>query len=98
MLRNMATSLLQHEQIKTTMSKAKEASRFTDTILTKAKGGGLTARREVARYIQDAGVQKKIFDVLVPRYAQRLGGYTRVLRLGLRPSDNASLALVKLVV
>lgn len=97
MLRNMAASLLLHEQVKTTVAKAKEVRPFVESLLTKAKKLDVTARRAVAREINDLTVQKKIFEVLVPRYNSRPGGYTRLYRLGLRASDNAEIGFLKLV-
>lgn len=97
MLRSLATDLIRYEQIQTTFPKAKECSRFTERIITAAKKGDINARRTVAKDIHDAEVTKKLFDVLSPRYATRVGGYTRVFRLQNRQGDNAQMALVKLI-
>lgn len=97
LLRGLATSLLRHEQIQTTHAKAKEAARFAEGILALAKKKTLTSRREVAAAVNDKDVQKKIYDVLVPRYQTRAGGCTRVYRLGTRSGDNAEMAVLKLV-
>lgn len=96
-LRSLATDLLRYEQIQTTFPKAKECSRFTEKLITKAKKGDLNARRAVARDLHDSEVMKKLFDVLAPRYAGRAGGYTRVFKLQSRQGDNAQMALIKLI-
>ncbi|HMU75142.1 MAG TPA: 50S ribosomal protein L17 [Elusimicrobiota bacterium] len=97
LLRGLATSLLQHEEIRTTHAKAKEAARFAEGLLALAKQKTLPARREIAAAINDKDVRKKIYDVLVPRYQSRSGGCTRVYRLGNRSGDNAEMAILKLV-
>ena len=97
MFRNMATSLFQHEKIKTTLPKAKEVIRFSERLITIAKPGDLNAKRAFARFISDDNVQKKMFEVLVPRYKDRNGGYTQIFRLGPRPGDSAQMALVRLI-
>ena len=97
LLRNLATSLLRHEQIQTTHAKAKEVGRFAEGILAQAKRQTLASRRRVAAEITDKAVQKKIYDILVPRYKTRAGGCTRVFRLANRTGDNAEMALIKLV-
>lgn len=97
LLRNLATDLLRYEQIQTTFPKAKECSRFTESIISTAKKGDLNARRAVAKDIHDGEVTKKLFDVLAPRYAQRNGGFTKVFRLANRQGDNAPMAIIKLV-
>jgi len=94
---NMAGSLIEHEQIKTTLPKAKELKRIADKLVTLAKRGDLHARRlAAARLKQDAHVAK-LFDVLGPRYAERQGGYVRVLKAGFRYGDMAPMAIVELV-
>lgn len=94
LLRNLATSLLLHERIETTLAKAKTLRPFAERIITRAKHG----RHDLVRPdIHDRVVYKKLFDTLVPRYAQRPGGYTRILHLGVRPGDNAKRGLIELV-
>ena len=94
---NMAGSLIEHEQIKTTLPKAKELKRVADKLITLSKRGDLHARRQAAsRLKQDAHVAK-LFDVLGPRYAERQGGYVRVLKAGFRYGDMAPMAIVELV-
>jgi len=94
LLRNLATSLFLHEKIETTIAKAKALRPFAERIITQARDG---KHYLVRRNIHDKVVYKKLFDVLAPRYAQRPGGYTRILRLASRPGDNASRGLVALV-
>ena len=94
MLRNMATSLFLHEKVETTIAKAKELRPFAERIITQAKHG---QHYMVRRQIHDKTVYKKLFEVLAPRYAERPGGYTRILRLTPRPGDNAGRGLVALV-
>ena len=97
MFANMIVSLVEHEQIKTTVPKAKELKRIMDKIITTAKGGDLHARRLLmARTKQEAAVVKLI-DVLAPRYAERHGGYTRVLKAGFRYGDMAPMAIIELM-
>ena len=94
---NMAGSLIEHEQIKTTLPKAKELKRIADKLITLGKKGDLHARRLAAsRLKQDAHVEK-LFAVLGPRYAERPGGYVRVLKAGFRYGDMAPMAIVELV-
>jgi len=97
LLRNMATSLLQYERVQTTFPKAKEVSRFTEKIITIAKKEGLTAQRGVAVHIHQKEVQKKLFEVLVPRFQSRNGGYTQVIRIGRRQGDSTMMALIRLL-
>ncbi len=97
MFANMTTSLLKHEQIKTTLPKAKELRRFADKIITLGKQGTLHARRQAAAVVRDDEVLRKLFDTLAERYKDRAGGYTRVLRAGHRYGDNAPLAIIELV-
>jgi len=98
LMRNLVTSLFEHERIKTTLAKAKESRRFADRMITFALKNDLAARREVGRFIQDKTVLKKLFDVIGPRFAGRPGGFTRVLRLGPREGDAAEMALLELVI
>ena len=94
---NMAGSLIEHEQIKTTLPKAKELKRIMDKIITLGKKGDLHSRRNAgARLKQDMHVAK-LFEVLGPRYKERNGGYTRVLKAGFRFGDMASMAIIELV-
>ena len=97
MLRNMACSLLHHEKVETTVPKAKEVARFTEKLITAAKGEGINARRQVASRLSDKKVQTKLFDVLVPRYKSRAGGYTQLIRKGARLSDGAEMGILRLV-
>jgi large subunit ribosomal protein L17 len=97
LLRNLVTALLQYEAVQTTDAKAKELKRWGDRMITLGKAGTLHARRRAATVIQRAGVVKKLFDELGPRYASRPGGYTRVVKLGVRQGDAASVSLVELV-
>lgn len=97
MLRSLATELIRHEQITTTISKAKECSRLANHMIAVAKHNDLNARRKVVRDIQDREAVKKLFDVLIHRYNARTGGCTRIFRLERRQGDNAEMALVKLI-
>jgi large subunit ribosomal protein L17 len=94
---NMAASLIQHEQIVTTLPKAKELKPIMDKLITLAKKGDLHARRQAIAQIRDVDQVKKLFDVLGGRYAERHGGYTRVLKAGYRVGDNAAVAVIELV-
>ena len=97
LLRNMATSLFRHERITTTTARAKELRPYAERLITLAKRGDLHARRLVARRIADRDVLGKLFDDIGPRYAERAGGYTRILKLGNRRGDAADMALIELV-
>jgi len=97
MFRNMVTSLFKHEQIRTTDAKAKEVRRWADQLVTLAKRGDLHARRRAMAIIQEKEVVHKLFDEAPKRYADVNGGYTRVVKIGLRPGDAAPLSLVQLV-
>ena len=98
MLRNLASSLLQHEKIKTTLPRAKEVCRFTEKIITIAKSNeGVHAKRGVAKQVIGEEIQKKLFEVLVPRYQSRNGGYTQIVRIGPRAGDAAPMALIRLL-
>lgn len=97
MLRNMASSLFLHERIETTVAKAKELRHYAEPLITKAKRGDLHARRQVARKIHDKEALAKLFDEIGPRFAERPGGYTRVVKLGHRAGDAADLAIIELV-
>jgi len=97
MLANMAASLVKHEQIVTTLPKAKELRRVVDRLVTLGKRGTLHTRRQAASQLRDEAMVKKLFEVLGPRYASRNGGYTRVLKAGFRYGDMAPLAVIELV-
>lgn len=94
LLRNMATSLFKHERIETTLAKAKELRPYAEKLITNAKKG---EHYMVRRQIHDKVVYKKLFEVIAPRYAQRPGGYTRILKIAPRVGDNAKLGLIMLV-
>ncbi|MFM5931111.1 MAG: 50S ribosomal protein L17 [Novosphingobium sp.] len=97
LLRNMAASLIKHEQITTTLAKARELRPYAEKLITLAKRGGLSNRRLAhARLLDDAQLVK-LFDVLAARYASRDGGYTRVIKAGFRASDAAPMAVIELV-
>ena len=97
MFANMTVALLTHEQIVTTLPKAKELRRVADRIITLGKRGTLHARRQAAAFLRDDETVRKLFDALAERYKERNGGYTRVLRAGFRYGDNAPLAVIELV-
>ena len=97
LLRNLATSLFEHERIRTTEAKAKELRPYAERLITMAKRGDLHARRLVGRRIADRAVLGKLFDDIGPRYAERPGGYTRILKLGNRKGDAAEMSLIELV-
>ncbi len=96
-MRNMATSLFRHERIETTTAKAKELRPYAERLITLARRGDVHARRLAASKIQDREVLGKLFDDIAPRYAERPGGYTRVLKLGTRKGDAAEMSLIELV-
>ena len=97
LLRNMVTSLLEHEQIRTTDAKAKELRGVTDRMITLGKRGTLHARRQALQTIRSKDVASKLFDELADRYRERPGGYTRVIKLGQRPGDAAPMSIIELV-
>jgi len=97
MLRNLATSLLQHERIETTEARAKELNAIAEKMITLAKQGDLAARRQAMAYLLDETVVKKLFDTIGPKYADRSGGYTRIMKTGYRRGDAAEMVLVELV-
>jgi large subunit ribosomal protein L17 len=97
MFRNMATSLIKHEQITTTLPKAKELRPYVERIITLGKRGGLHARRQALAQIRDEKVVTKLFTEIADRYKARSGGYTRVLRAGVRYGDAATMAVIELV-
>jgi ribosomal protein L17 len=97
MLKNMSASLIKHEQITTTLPKAKELRPYVEKLVTLAKKGGLSNRRLADARLQDDAQLKKLFDVIAPRYADRPGGYVRVLKAGFRASDQAAMAVIEFV-
>ncbi|QZD86091.1 50S ribosomal protein L17 [Qipengyuania psychrotolerans] len=97
MLRNMAAALIKHEQIMTTLPKAKEMRPYIEKLITLAKRGGLSNRRLAMARLQDETQLKKLFDVLAERYADREGGYSRVIKAGYRGSDAAQMGIIELV-
>jgi large subunit ribosomal protein L17 len=97
MFRNMVTSFLEHEKITTTDAKAKELRSIAEKMITLGKKGDLHATRQAAAYIRDKKVVTKLFTTIAPRYAERPGGYTRIIKLGIRPGDNAPISILELV-
>ncbi|MCQ4161191.1 50S ribosomal protein L17 [Roseomonas sp. GC11] len=97
MLRNMATSLLKHEQITTTLPKAKELRPYVERIITLGKRGDLHARRQAYAQIRDPKIVEKLFSTIAERYKARQGGYTRILKAGVRYGDAADMAVIELV-
>ena len=97
MLRNMVTSLLDQERIVTTVPKAKEARRLAEQMITLGKRGDLHARRQAMAYIRSENTVAKLFDQLSSQYAERQGGYTRIIRTGKRLGDAAPMAIIELV-
>ena len=97
LFRNMAQALIKHEQIVTTLPKAKDLRPVVERLITLGKRGGLHARRLAFARIRDEAMTKKLFDVLGPRYNERRGGYTRVLKAGFRYGDSAPMAVIELV-
>jgi large subunit ribosomal protein L17 len=97
MFANMAAALIKHEQIKTTLPKAKDLRRVTDRLITLGKRGDLHARRQAMSVLRDWTMTSKLFDVLAERYKERQGGYTRVLKAGFRYGDMAPMAYIELV-
>ncbi len=97
MFMNLSNSLIKHEQITTTLAKAKELRRFVEKIVTLGKKGDLFSRRKSVSILQDQKMSKKVFDVLAVRYKEREGGYTRIIKLGNRFGDNAPTAVIEFV-
>lgn len=97
MFANMAASLIKHEQIKTTLPKAKELRPIVERLVTLSKRGDLHARRLVASRLQDKDMTQKLFDILGPRYQERQGGYIRIMKAGFRYGDNAPMAVIEFV-
>ena len=96
-LRNMATNLFLHERIETTTAKAKELRPYAERLITLARRGDVHSRRLAGRKIQDRNALGKLFDDIAPRFAERPGGYTRILKLGHRKGDAADMSLIELV-
>ena len=97
LFRNMAAALIKHEQITTTLAKAKELRPYVEKLVTLAKKGGLSNRRLAHARLMDDPQLVKLFDVIAPRYAERAGGYTRVIKAGIRSSDAAAMAVIEFV-
>lgn len=97
LMRNLITSLLRDEKIRTTDPKAKELRRWADRIITLGKEGSLHARRQALRMVQDKTVVRKLFDTIAPRFKDRPGGYTRIIKIGWRRGDAAPISLIELV-
>lgn len=97
MFANLAASLIKHEQVVTTLPKAKDLRPVVEKLVTLAKKGGLHARRQAVAQVGDETQVKKLFDILGPRYKDRSGGYTRVLKAGFRHGDSAPMAVIELV-
>jgi large subunit ribosomal protein L17 len=97
MLRNLVTSLLKHERIRTTRARAKEARRYAEKMITIAKKDDLASKRRVLAYVRERDVVNKLFKTLIFRYANRKGGYTRIMQLGPRRSDAAQMVFLELV-
>jgi large subunit ribosomal protein L17 len=97
MMHNMVTSFFENEKITTTVTRAKELRKLVDKMITLGKRGDLHARRQALRVIRDQKVVAKVFEMIAPRYAERPGGYTRIIRLENRQGDNAPMAIIELV-
>ena len=97
MLMNLSNALIKHEQITTTLAKAKELRRFVEKIVTLGKKGDLLSRRKAISILQDQKMSKKVFEVFAKRYISRSGGYTRIIKLGNRFGDNAPTAIIEFV-
>tara|TARA_B100000029_G_scaffold515540_1_gene623151 strand:+ start:278 stop:712 length:435 start_codon:yes stop_codon:yes gene_type:complete len=97
LLMNMTNALIKHEQITTTLPKAKELRPFIEKVVTLGKKGDLSARRKTMSILQDEKMTQKIFDIIANRYSERNGGYTRIIKLGNRYGDNAQTAVVEFV-
>jgi large subunit ribosomal protein L17 len=97
MFANMAAALIKHEQIKTTLPKAKELRPFVEKLVTLAKRGDLHARRQAIAIVRDEIMVRKLFDTLGPRYQERMGGYLRIMKAGFRFGDNAPIAVIEFV-
>jgi large subunit ribosomal protein L17 len=96
-LRNLVTNVIQRERIRTTLARARAARPLVDQMITLGKGDSLHTRRQAAAFLQTPAAVKKLFDDLAPRFAERPGGYTRIVRAGWRHGDNAEVAILELV-
>lgn len=96
-MRNLVTSLFRHERIQTTDPKAKELRSWADHVIGLAKQGSLHARRQALEVVQDESVVRKVFDTLGPRYKERPGGYTRIVKVGWRHGDHAPISMIELI-
>ena len=97
MMRNMVTSFFEHEKITTTVTRAKELRKLVDKMITLGKRGDLHARRQALQVIRDQKIVAKLFEMIAPRYSDRPGGYTRIIRLENRQGDNAPMVIFELV-
>lgn len=97
LFQNLCTALIEHEQITTTLPKAKDLRPIVEKLVTLSKRGDLHARRQVLAYIKDEEVVRKLFDALAKRYAKRPGGYTRIMKYGFRKGDAAPIAIIEFV-
>ena len=97
MMRNMVTSFLEHEKVTTTVTRAKELRRDVERVITMAKTDDLHSRRQVLKVVHDRKVVAKLFETIAPRYQERPGGYTRIIRLNPRVGDNAPMSIIELV-
>lgn len=97
MLRNLVTSFLKYGKIETTITRAKETSKLAEKMITLAKRGDLHARRQVLSFVTEEAVVKNLFDNVAPKYSERHGGYTRILKLGPRRGDGAEVVILELV-
>lgn len=97
LLANLTASLIKEERLTTTVPRAKAVRPYAEKLITKARKGDLHARRQVLKRIEDTAVVTKLFDDIAPRYADRPGGYTRIVRVGPRRGDNAEMAIIELV-
>ena len=97
LMRNLITALLREEKIRTTDPKAKEVRRWVDRVITLGKRGDLHARRQVLSIVQDKSVVRKLFDTIAPRFKDRPGGFTRIIKIGIRHGDAAQMSVIELV-
>lgn len=97
MLRNLTTQVLMHKQIQTTLPKAKETRKMVEKMITLGKKGDLAARRKALSYILDEDIVRELFNDIAPKYKERNGGYTRIMKLGVRKGDNAQMSIIELV-
>lgn len=97
MLRNLVNSFLKYDKIETTVTRAKETQKLAEKMITLAKKGDLHSRRQVLAFVTEEDVVTKLFDTIAPKYAERVGGYTRIYKLGQRKGDGAEVAILQLV-